>query len=152
GLRDYPKIYGVMFAMFSFGVGIGPALSGASFDLFRSYTPIFAVYEIMLAITCVVFLRLGPYPYPAEGAALSGGRQQPARGGGAQPRSIIESDVENGPAGGRRAADAIDLTRTGPGTPGGRFFRQFWVAIHRSQDLLPGQAKPIRILGEDFAL
>ena len=66
GLRDYAKIYGVMFGMFSFGVGIGPALSGASYDLFHSYKPIFVVYEVMLAITCLIFLRLGPYPYPAR--------------------------------------------------------------------------------------
>ena len=72
GLREYAKIYGTMFAIFSFGVGIGPVLSGASFDMFRSYTPIFVVYEIMLAVSCVVFLRLGPYPYPPQERAPSG--------------------------------------------------------------------------------
>jgi len=66
GLRNYAKIYGTMFGMFGFGVGLGPTLSGFSFDQFHSYTPIFAVYEIMLFVTCVIFLRLGPYPYPAE--------------------------------------------------------------------------------------
>src|SRR5581483_6527010 len=71
GLKNYAKIYGTMFGLFGFGVGIGPALSGASFDRFHSYTPIFAVYEVMLAITCLIFLRLGPYPYPA-------GRHAPA--------------------------------------------------------------------------
>ncbi len=71
GLKNYAKIYGTMFGLFGFGVGIGPALSGASFDRFHSYTPIFAVYEVMLAITCIIFLRLGPYPYPA-------GRHAPA--------------------------------------------------------------------------
>ncbi|HTW54175.1 MAG TPA: MFS transporter [Stellaceae bacterium] len=65
GLRNYAKIYGTMFGMFGLGVGFGPALSGFSFDRFHSYTPIFAVYEIMLFVTCVIFLRLGPYPYPA---------------------------------------------------------------------------------------
>jgi MFS family permease len=66
GMRNYAKIYGTMFGVFAFGVGIGPALSGASFDVFRSYTPIFIVYEIMLTISCAIFLRLGPYPYPAQ--------------------------------------------------------------------------------------
>jgi len=65
GLRNYAKIYGTMFGMFGFGVGIGPALSGFSFDRFHSYRPIFVVYEIMLLVTCVIFLRPGPYPYPA---------------------------------------------------------------------------------------
>lgn len=79
GLRNYAKIYGTMFGLFGFGVGIGPALSGMSFDRFHSYTPIFAVYEIMLFITCVIFLRLGPYPYPAgERAARPAPAEQPA--------------------------------------------------------------------------
>jgi MFS family permease len=66
GARNYAKIYGTIFGVFAFGVGIGPALSGGSFDLFRSYTPIFMVYEVLLAISCVIFLRLGPYHYPAQ--------------------------------------------------------------------------------------
>jgi cyanate permease len=47
GLRNYAKIYGTMFGLFGLGVGIGPSLSGLSFDRFHSYTPIFIVYEIM---------------------------------------------------------------------------------------------------------
>ena len=66
GLRNYAKIYGTMFGLFGFGVGLGPALSGASFDRFHSYVPIFGVYEILLFITCIIFFCLGPYPYPAE--------------------------------------------------------------------------------------
>jgi MFS family permease len=66
GARNYAKIYGTIFGTFSLGVGIGPALSGASFDLFHSYTPIFLVYEVMLAVSCAIFLRLCPYPYPAR--------------------------------------------------------------------------------------
>jgi MFS family permease len=69
GIRNYAKIYGTMFGIFAFGVGIGPALSGASFDVFGSYTPVFIVYEIMLVISCAIFLRLGPYPYPAQDPA-----------------------------------------------------------------------------------
>ncbi len=49
-------------------------------------------------------------------------------------------------------ADAIDLATTEPGTPGGIFMRQFWHAVHRSEDLAAGQAKPIRIMGENYAL
>ena len=65
GLRNYAKIYGTMFGLFSLGVGIGPTLSGLSFDRFHSYTPIFLVYEVMLFVTILIFLRLGPYPYAA---------------------------------------------------------------------------------------
>jgi MFS family permease len=65
GLKAYGKLYGVMFAVFNIGTGLGPALSGLSFDRFHSYGPVFIVYELALAITCLLFLRLGPYPYPA---------------------------------------------------------------------------------------
>jgi len=47
---------------------------------------------------------------------------------------------------------SVDITSTLPGTPGGKFMRQFWTAVHRSEDLPPGHAKPIRIMGEDFTL
>jgi cyanate permease len=66
----------MMFGLFGLGVGIGPTLSGFSFDRFHSYTPIFAVYEIMLFATCIVFLRLGPYPYPAGGHAPAGATEK----------------------------------------------------------------------------
>jgi 5,5'-dehydrodivanillate O-demethylase len=46
----------------------------------------------------------------------------------------------------------IDLCTTRPGTPGGRFMRRFWIAVHRSEDLPAGQAKAIRIMSEDFTL
>ena len=79
GLRDYAKLYGTMFGIFALGVGIGPALSGASFDRFHSYTPAFAISMILLAAGCLIFLRLGPYPFPALGRALSGaGEKIPA--------------------------------------------------------------------------
>jgi hypothetical protein len=46
----------------------------------------------------------------------------------------------------------VDMTSTRPGTPGGEFFRRFWLAVARSDDVLPGEAKPIRIMSEDYAL
>ena len=65
GIREYAKIYGVMFALFAGANGVGPSLSGLSFDHYHSYVPIFMVYEVLLVITCGLFLGLGPYPYPA---------------------------------------------------------------------------------------
>ncbi len=79
GTRNYAKIYGTMFGVFAFGVGIGPSLSGLSFDRFHSYTPVFLLYVAMLAVTCAIFLRLGPYPYPAhETAEEADGLKVPA--------------------------------------------------------------------------
>ena len=74
GLKAYGKIYGVMFAVFNIGTGLGPALSGVSFDRFHSYEPIFIAYQVALVVTCALFVRLGPYPYPApkhDGAAAA---------------------------------------------------------------------------------
>jgi 5,5'-dehydrodivanillate O-demethylase oxygenase subunit len=45
-----------------------------------------------------------------------------------------------------------DLTSTGPGTLAGRFIRRFWQPVYRSEDLMAGEAKPVRILSEDFTL
>ena len=66
GMKEYAKLYGVMLALFSLANGVGPALSGLSFDYFHGYTQIFIVYEILLLIACAQFLSLGPYPYPAR--------------------------------------------------------------------------------------
>jgi 5,5'-dehydrodivanillate O-demethylase len=46
----------------------------------------------------------------------------------------------------------IDIATTRPGTPGGTFMRQFWLAVERADDLLPGHTRPIRIAGEDYTL
>jgi MFS family permease len=76
GLRNYAKLYGMMFGIFALGVGVGPALSGTSFDRFHSYTPAFVIFMIMLAAGCVVFLRLGPYPYPPLDQAVAGAQEK----------------------------------------------------------------------------
>jgi len=65
GLKAFARIYGTMFMLFLVGTGGGPALSGKTFDVFHSYSPILWAFEFALAITCLLFLRLGPYPYPA---------------------------------------------------------------------------------------
>jgi len=46
----------------------------------------------------------------------------------------------------------FDLARTGPGTPMGRFMRRFWMPVMRAEDLPKGEARPIRVMSEDFAL
>src|SRR5260370_37081893 len=76
GTRTYAKIYGTMFGVFAFGVGIGPSLSGLSFDRFHSYTPVFLLYVAMLGVTCAIFLRLWPYPHPAHATAAGADRLQ----------------------------------------------------------------------------
>jgi 5,5'-dehydrodivanillate O-demethylase oxygenase subunit len=48
--------------------------------------------------------------------------------------------------------DELDLYRSGPDSLGGRYLRRFWHPVYRSQDLRAGEAKPVRILNEDFTL
>jgi hypothetical protein len=55
-----------MFMLFNLGTGLGPALSGRAFDMFHPYAQIFVVYEVALAITCVLLIRLGAYAHPAR--------------------------------------------------------------------------------------
>ena len=66
GLKAYGKIYGLMFMLFNVGTGLGPTLSGRAFDIFHSYLQVFIVYEVALAMTCLLLVRLGPYVYPAQ--------------------------------------------------------------------------------------
>jgi 5,5'-dehydrodivanillate O-demethylase oxygenase subunit len=52
---------------------------------------------------------------------------------------------------GRGAADR-DFAHTGPGTLAGRYLRRFWLPVYRAEDLRPGRAVPLRIMGQDFTL
>src|SRR4051794_6499322 len=51
-----------------------------------------------------------------------------------------------------RTADFSDFEHVGPGTLAGRFLRRFWQPLYRAADLAPGQALPVRLIGEDFTL
>lgn len=48
--------------------------------------------------------------------------------------------------------DPKDAFYTGPGTLAGRYLRSFWQPVALSDEIEPGRARPIRILGEDFTL
>ena len=45
-----------------------------------------------------------------------------------------------------------EFVHTGPGTIAGRYLRKFWQPVFHAPDLPPGQARPLRIMGEDFTL
>ena len=66
GLKSYGKIFGTMFGIFAGATGVGPFISGFSFDHWHSYLPAFVLYEVVLAVACVVILPLGDYPFPAH--------------------------------------------------------------------------------------
>src|SRR5438874_2220631 len=44
----------------------------------------------------------------------------------------------------------MDFYYTGPGTLAGQYMRKFWHPVLRAEDLKPGWAKPIKILGEEL--
>lgn len=48
--------------------------------------------------------------------------------------------------------DIETMTRTGPGTLAGRYLRLYWHPVLRAQDLRPGEALPLEIMGEKFTL
>ena len=50
------------------------------------------------------------------------------------------------------AEEQVRLTRVGPGTPMGRLLRYYWFPVLASVELTPGQAREVRLLGEDLAV
>jgi 5,5'-dehydrodivanillate O-demethylase len=50
------------------------------------------------------------------------------------------------------ATDKTAVAHVGPGTVAGRYLRQFWHPVYVAEDLQPGRAAPVRLLGEDFTL
>jgi 5,5'-dehydrodivanillate O-demethylase len=48
--------------------------------------------------------------------------------------------------------DHKDFVHTGPGTLAGRYLRTFWQPLCVADELKPGWAKPITVMGEDFTL
>lgn len=71
GLRAFGAIYGLMFAIFIVGVGLGAYLMGLSFDLVNSYSPMLIAFGGALVISCLLIARLGPYRFPATATAAS---------------------------------------------------------------------------------
>jgi MFS family permease len=66
GLRAYGKIYGLMFGLFLIGGGVGPYLSGLTFDLLHSYEPALLAFIAALLVVSLLFAPLGAYPFAAS--------------------------------------------------------------------------------------
>jgi MFS family permease len=69
GLRSYATIYGFMYVFFGVGAGIGPMIFGWAFGLSKSYTPIFHIAFVTLAVSALCLLALGRYPKFADDEA-----------------------------------------------------------------------------------
>lgn len=64
GRRCFGTLYGLIFALFVFGVGTGPAYLGFGYDHFHSYDPVLKVFMGLLVVAALLFLPLGKYNYP----------------------------------------------------------------------------------------
>jgi MFS family permease len=81
GLRAFGTIFGYIFMVLPIGVGAGSALMGITYDHAHSYEPMLIAFIVMMALACVLLLRLGAYLYPRQAAAGEAPR-------GLQPASV----------------------------------------------------------------
>ena len=68
GRRSFGALYGLIFAAFTIGIGVGPAILGFGYDHFRSYDQVLFGYVISLVVAALLFLPLGKYNYPKGSA------------------------------------------------------------------------------------
>jgi MFS family permease len=64
GRRAFGTLYGLIFAAFTIGIGVGPVILGAGFDHFHAYTQVLGFYFVALIVAAALFLPLGTYRYP----------------------------------------------------------------------------------------
>jgi MFS family permease len=64
GRRSFGTLYGLVFAAFTIGIGVGPAILGWGFDAYHSYDQVLRIYVGSLVVAALLFLTLGKYRYP----------------------------------------------------------------------------------------
>jgi len=64
GRRSFGTLYGLIFALFAMGIGIGPAILGFGYDHYHTYDPVLWVFTGALVVAAALFLPLGKYDYP----------------------------------------------------------------------------------------
>ena len=71
GLSALGKIYGLLFALFSVGAGLGPYLIGLSYTSTKAYGVGFGGGAILMLMAGLVIVTLGPYRYKLGGGTAS---------------------------------------------------------------------------------
>jgi MFS family permease len=66
GRRAFGTLYGLVFAAFTIGIGVGPVILGTGYDHFHSYNQVLAGFFVALIVAALLFLPLGKYNYPKE--------------------------------------------------------------------------------------
>ncbi len=64
GRRAFGTLYGLIFAAFTIGIGVGPVILGKGYDAYHSYNQVLGFYFGALIVAAALFLTLGTYRYP----------------------------------------------------------------------------------------
>ena len=72
GRRSFGPLYGLVFAAFTIGIGVGPAILGSGYDRYHSYDQVLRAFVVSLVVGALLFLLLGKYRYP-KGLDAGGG-------------------------------------------------------------------------------
>jgi MFS family permease len=72
GVRSFGTLYGIVFGASLLGIAAGSNGMGWSYQLLGSYEPAELGFVVSLVVSCLVFLLLGPYAFPAAGAPRGG--------------------------------------------------------------------------------
>jgi MFS family permease len=80
GLKRFGQLYGVLFAIFTVGAGLGPLILGAVHTRMHSYDTGFLACGIGLAIASVLILGVGSYSYAPPGATKGGAKRRTTLG------------------------------------------------------------------------
>jgi MFS family permease len=75
GLRRFGQLYGVLFAIFTVGAGLGPLLLGTLYTHLHTYGLGFFICGAGLALAAVCVLALGSYSYGAAAAPGAGSKR-----------------------------------------------------------------------------
>lgn len=65
-LVSFSRVIGAMWVMWSWGGSVGTYISGVIYNLTESYTGSLIFFALLLLLSSINILRLGPYHYPAK--------------------------------------------------------------------------------------
>jgi MFS family permease len=67
GLRAFGTLHGFIFGVSVIANAVGVSLLGWCFQVLKSYTAGFMLFEILLVVACILFATLGAYRFPPRG-------------------------------------------------------------------------------------
>jgi MFS family permease len=66
GMRAFGTLHGFIFGISVIANAVGVSLLGWCYQVLKSYTPGFVLFEVLLVLACILFATLGAYRYPAK--------------------------------------------------------------------------------------